>query len=1562
MLDKKQAFAIREKLVNHFTDHTSPKFIDIILDNLSQNIILEKNIDELVDAITKTVNLSQTRPEDKINLLIDNHTDHSSIIIHYNNMPFLFDSIIEEFRKRDITVYSYIHSIFNAKRDKDGSLKDIEKFNIDQSSYISEAIVYLDISLMGDDEILLIKTKITDIIKVTRYSYDDWQIMRSKAFMIADKLADPSEERDFLEWLADDNYIFLAYSYITYENNKLTFHADEYLGILKDQKSAFENKITEDLEKKFLKISPDDLIVSDTANAISPVHRSTRMDEIIIIDQNESKDGKICAYYFAGIYSTTVDFQSIKNIPIIREKLYKTLQQTDFPETSFARREVVSILETLPRNQLLQVSYKNLYRFSLAAFELYNKPSLKLFYHKNLSGSIVHFIILLPVDRINASITSKITDVIVKKSNVNVSVDHSELDVADLWIARVYVNIHVIDSEKINVNVELLEEELNHVTCSKAEKMRSSLAKIYDKNQVSNLMRSYKDALPDKYYDIFPSGAIKYDIRNLEKLIESDQVVFNFYVDNNSVISLKIYQNTQIILSDIIPLLENIGFKTLDTSSFMINHKAHELWIYHFRLSLEHIDQFENIIPELTEALTNIWHGKMQNDRLNKLLTAAQLNWQEVRIIRTYTKYLRQTNFKFTENYIASILSKHGSIVRKIIQYFHCKFNPSLHDMTHADLIAQDIEKSLENVNISSEDSILRRFHQLCMATVRTSFYQHDSQGGEEHYPYLSMKFLSNLVPDLPLPLPYAEIFVYSTEVEAIHLRGGKIARGGMRWSDRLEDYRTEILGLMKAQMTKNTIIVPVGSKGGFVVKRPKVNESKEIAQQHIVRCYKTFLHGLLSITDNIIQNIVITPENLIKHDNDDPYLVVAADKGTASFSDYANQVAKEFNFWLGDAFASGGSKGYDHKKMAITSRGAWISVTRHFSEINKNIKQDEFTVVGIGDMSGDVFGNGMLMSDNICLVAAFNHNHIMIDPQPNSKTSYQERKRLFNIPGSNWNDYDRALLSPGGEIFTRYEKVLSLNPVVQKLLGISADKVTPDNLIQCLLKMNVDLIWNGGIGTYFKASTEINEQVGDKANDNLRINGSEIGAKIIGEGGNLGFTQLGRIEYAKQGGRINMDAIDNSAGVDCSDHEVNIKIFLNQLLLSQLLDYDTRDNLLHNMTDEVGMLVLEDNHAQTRVISIEEQYAKIHVEDHARLITKLEKSELLQRSVEFLPDKISLNKRIITQEGLTRPEIAVMLSYSKMALYDRVIETKIVEDPHCDSFLINYFPTLMQEKFGTQLLTHPLKKEIITTVIINKIINQTGLTFAHFTLDDTNITTEMFVRNAIFVEKIFNYDHIVALIQKLENNISAAECTILMHNLKNSYIANILWLNRHNIDIKILEKIISDNASIFYKNLQIISEYVKTDDEDITYQNIEKYIPSEEILALKYLLSFDHMLRIMVIANIFNKQIEQVTKLYFEVNDYFKINDVVNIINHTKTMNYWDRLSVQSLREQLHDVHYLMTISLIDKQYTISDWKKENLENDEIYASYIDELLNQENKNLSMMVIAVERIKQLCN
>ncbi|MBA3425953.1 MAG: NAD-glutamate dehydrogenase, partial [Rubrobacter sp.] len=996
---------------------------------------------------------------------------------------------------------------------------------------------------------------------------------------------------------------------------------------------------------------------------------------------------------------------------------------------------------------------------------LQERQRVRLFVRRDTYGRFFSCLVFVPRDRYNTEIRQRMQEILRSAfggANVEFNVRLSESVLARLHFT-IYTGPGGSPEDEPDYDVNEIEERLAEATRSWTDDLYGALIEGCGEEVGIEHFRKYRDAFPAGYRDGFLARTAVADILSIENLSSEDDIGMSLYhplEESDNFLGFKLFrEGEQISLSSVLPLLEDMGVQVVDERPHRIEAAdADPVWIYDFGLVHEAPGEFGTgeVRDIFQDAFSRAWSGAVENDGFNRLVLRARLTWRQVTVLRAYSKYLRQAGTRFSQTYMEDTLFENPHIARLLVDLFEARFDPNKQARAESETkrIEGEIKESLDAVASLDEDRILRNFLDVTLATVRTNYFQTDEEG--EPKPRVSFKFDPQELPMLPLPRPRFEIFVYSPRAEGVHLRGGEVARGGIRWSDRREDFRTEVLGLMKAQTVKNAVIVPVGAKGGFVVKRPPTGGTREELQNEVIACYRTLICGMLDLTDNLSGDEVVPPPDVVRYDDDDPYLVVAADKGTATFSDIANGISEEYGFWLGDAFASGGSAGYDHKEMGITAKGAWESVKRHFRELGKDIQNEDFTVAGIGDMSGDVFGNGMLLSRHIKLVAAFNHLHVFLDPDPDPGKSYAERERLFGLSRSTWADYDADLISEGGGVFPRSAKSIPLSPQIQEMLGVEDEAMVPNDLVNAVLKAEVDLLFNGGIGTYVKASEETNAEVGDRANDTLRVDGRDLRCRVVGEGGNLGLTQMGRIEYALNGGRIYMDAVDNSAGVDCSDHEVNIKVLLNAIVEGGDMTVKQRDELLASMTDEVGRLVLRDNYEQTRALSNASALAHQMVDVHTRYIRALEHSGALNRDLEFLPSDETLAERRSDGRGLTAPEFSILLSYTKITLYRDILASDLPEDPYLTAELEHYFPEPLRERFRDRMPEHRLRREILTTSVVNELVNEGGPSFAFRLGEETGAEPADLARAFTAAREIFGAHGLWKEIEDLDNQVEA--------------------------------------------------------------------------------------------------------------------------------------------------------------------------------------------------------------
>ncbi len=1314
-------------------------FVQAYYANVSLEDLSEIPLEVLGASVYDMWTFALTRPPKKPKIHIytkkkeakDQLLPQTIVEIVNDDMPFLVDSVTGVINSLGYSINLVIHPVMQVERDGAYALKKVWGRSQNKQEGTFESFIHCEIlDALSPDKKNTLTQELLRALEDVRAAVEDWAPMRGRLQSVIQNLKEtapsiPKEELEeilfFLEWIEDNHFTFLGfceYALIPGDTTiKRTLVAQEGLGILKDPLKQEITHIFGGVEltpvnRRYI-IEQDPLIITKTTQ-VSLVHRRDPMDSITI--KQFDKSGKVIGLYqFIGLFTSVAYNKSVRDIPLLRRKVSHVLEQSGFSEQWHDGKTLLHILESFPRDELFQASEEWLFETSMAVLQLQNRQRLTLFVRPDKFERFISCIVYIPRERYDSELRRKIERILEKSFDGELT--NWQTKMGELAFARVHYTIKRLHKTPISYDKKAIEHELIEASLTWRDHLYDALLLSSGEKEGARLFDYYGQGFTKGYQERFTANEAITDIFEIEQAFTRKRLrasLTRASGQDENLLKFKIYSTEgSVSLSDILPVLDNMSLKVLSEIPFIITlGDQRTVWMHDFDIQTDEKDivDLDHIRTHFLEGFSRIWCGKVENDGFNRLIVRANFSWRECQLIRAYAKYIRQLAVTFSQAYMEDTLAKHPLMSRLLIQLFSCQFSPEFKENRDRgrEEVLNKIKTFLNSVTILDEDRILSKFVNAITSTLRTNYYQ--LQNGKPK-PYVSFKINCALIDEMPLPRPKYEIFVFSPRVEAIHLRGGKVARGGIRWSDRKEDFRTEILGLMKAQMVKNAVIVPVGSKGGFIVKKAPL---KGTLEDEVIQCYQTMIRGLLDLTDNIKDHVVVPPPDVVCHDEDDPYLVVAADKGTSTFSDYANNMAVEYDFWLGDAFASGGSTGYDHKKMGITARGAWESVKRHFREMDIDANKEEITVVGIGDMSGDVFGNGMLQSRHLKLLAAFNHLHIFVDPSPDPEKSYEERKRLFDLPHSTWQDYDPALLSQGGGVFERRAKSINLTPQMKALFNIREDYVAPPDLIRALLKTSVDLMWFGGIGTYIKAKNETSLDVGDRINDALRINGLDVRAKVIAEGANLGVTQLGRIEYAKNGGRINTDAIDNSAGVDCSDHEVNIKILLNQVMLKNKLTFEKRNTLLHEMTDDVAQLVLKDNFWQPQAISLARCQGARLLDEQARLMRDLEEEGILNRALENLPDETEIVRRMADKQGLTRPELAVLLAYTKMSLNQQLLHSEVPDLAILRDKLASYFPTRLQKSYTHEIETHPLKRDITATLFTNSIVNRMGITFIH--------------------------------------------------------------------------------------------------------------------------------------------------------------------------------------------------------------------------------------------------------
>jgi len=1296
---------------------------------------------------------------------------HTIVEIVNDDMPFLVDSVSMEIHRQGLTLHLLVHPVYAVQRDARGLLQSIAP-RLGAPDLPRESWMYIEVDRLVDGQQRAALCRgIERVLADVRAAVSDWKPMLARLAQAGSELAavpagvsaeEAAESRAFLDWLADGHFTLLGYRQhdLVEEGGGLALKLvpGSALGVLREGADATPSASFAALPPaaRALARTPSPVLIVTKANTRSTVHRDGYTDYLGV--KRFDAQGRVTGEHrFIGLFTSTMYSARVSETPLLRRKVHAIAQRAGFAPAGHLAKVLQHNLEIFPRDDLFQVPEGELYEIMLGVLGVGERHRLRLFTWKDPFDRFVSCLVFVPREAFSTQLRLKFQRILLKELNGS----HIDFDVllSGTQLARIHFNVRIAPHPVPAFDRKDLERKLAAVARRWEDELREALVESEGEAAGLALERRWAAGFPIAYRERVPARAAVHDIRKIDALTREAPFALALYWPLGGAegrLGLKVYRlGAPVILSDSLPMLEHMGVRVLaeDNHRIQDGENTPPVWLHDFALQArpnEEIDP-QALARLFEDAFARVFRGDVENDDFNRLVLLAALSAEEVVVLRAYAKYLKQIGFAASQATIAATLAAHPRIARMLVSLFRLRFDPAPHDEQAAASQVNALNQALDKVSNLSEDRVLRQLLALIQATLRTNYWRTGVGAGGApgpRRPFLSFKLDSHKVPGLPEPRPLYEIWVYSPRFEGIHLRGGKVARGGLRWSDRPDDFRTEVLGLVKAQMVKNTVIVPVGSKGGFVLKKAPPASEREAYLKEGVACYQDYLRGLLDLTDNLVGGQPVAPPQVVRVDGDDPYLVVAADKGTASFSDYANAVSIEYGHWLGDAFASGGSQGYDHKEMGITARGAWESVKRHFRELDLDTQASDFSAIGIGDMSGDVFGNGMLLSMHVRLLAAFDHRHIFIDPEPDPEASYAERERLFKLPRSSWADYDTKLISEGGGVWARSEKAVAISPQARRVLGIEAESLTPAELVSAILKAPVDLFYNGGIGTYVKSASESHADVGDRANDAVRIDGGELRCRVVGEGGNLGFTQRGRIEAALQGVKLNTDAIDNSAGVDTSDHEVNIKILLGIAQGDGELTDKQRNALLPQMTQQVAALVLRDNYFQTQALSIGGRLASRQFDEQARFIRFLEKKGELNRAIEFLPSEEEVAERKAQGLGLTSPEQAVLLAYSKMWLNDQLIASDLPEDPWIATALQRYFPSQLREKFAAWIPRHPLRREIIATHVLNSMVNRVGPTFVHRLGEITGATPPQVVRAYLASREVFG---LVPLWQQIE-------------------------------------------------------------------------------------------------------------------------------------------------------------------------------------------------------------------
>ncbi|MEJ8476303.1 NAD-glutamate dehydrogenase [Roseibium algae] len=1470
----------------------------------------------------------------------DRASELTIVEIVNDNMPFLVDSVMAEIQDSRYEVHLVLHPIFNVERDAKGKLvtakgkKKGAPREDDQESLIHIHITRID----SEGARKALENRLDAVLKDVRSAVRDWQPMNKRIVRAinAYKTAQLSGSNDelwetihYLEWMSKDNFIFLGMREYTFdggvEEGSLSPSEGTGLGLLTDpdvrvlRRGSEFVQITPEIREFLMK--PDPLIIAK-ANVKSKVHRRVHMEYIGV--KLFDDDGKMVGELrIVGLFASTAYTEPTSTIPFLRRKVASVLAKAGYDPDGHSGRALTNVMEAFPRDELFQIDRDTLFEFAITILQLEERPRIRVLARADRFDRYVSILCFVPRDRYTTEVRLNIGTYLASVYDGRLSAWYVTYPEGSL--ARVHFIVGRDKGETPTPAQEDLEAAVASMVRTWPDSLRDAMKAKFPSVKARELSDRYALAFHGGYKEVYNAETALSDVLKVETLSENRETAISFFRGTGTMedkLSLKVFnRGAPIPLSARVPLLENMGFHVINERTYRITPTDAPMSYLH-EMTLESrrggdIALKRDVQDRLESLFMAIWTGQAENDGYNALVLSAGLAWRDIAILRALSKYLRQTGIRFSEDYMWTTLNHYPEIASKLVDLFHLRFAPSMEENDRTLQIANlesKLSETLDNVTSLDDDRILRRFQNTIESILRTNFFQLDASGAPKQT--FAFKIDSRKIEDLPQPRPFREISVYSPRVEGVHLRFGMVARGGLRWSDRPQDFRTEVLGLVKAQQVKNAVIVPVGAKGGFVPKLLPDMSDRDAWFKEGTESYKIFINALLDVTDNLVDDAVKPPLEVQRYDSDDPYLVVAADKGTATFSDTANGISEGRDFWLGDAFASGGSAGYDHKKMGITARGAWEAVKRHFRELDRDIQSEPFTAAGVGDMSGDVFGNGMLLSKTTRLLAAFDHRDIFIDPDPDAAKTWTERKRLFDMGRSSWKDYDEKLISKGGGIFSRAAKSIPLTPEIQALLGISRSKAAPQEVMTAILRMNVDLLWFGGIGTYIRATTETDADAGDRANDSIRITAPEVGAKVIGEGANLGITQLARIQFNKKGGRGNSDAIDNSAGVNSSDMEVNIKIAFGAAIKAGKLDITQRNVVLADMTDEVAELVLRNNYLQTLAISITERRGSEDLGYQIRMMRQLESAELLDRDVEFLPDDAALADMVKANATLTRAELGVLLAYAKLTLYDELLDSSVPDDSYLSRELFRYFPNQMGDTYVDEIMGHRLRREIIATMLANSMINRGGATFLTRLVDQTGASASEIAQSFVAVRNSFDMTNLNTEIDALDTNVSGKIQLELYSAVQDLLLEQVVWFKRNvafgNGISEVVERFGTGIKTLRPQMKDLLSEAQAAELERVAERYTENGVPAALAGRMAWLPVEAAVPDIVLVAEETGAKLDDAAKAFFEVAAHFRIGAMDGMARELSISDYYDGLALDRARSILAAAHRGLSVQAI--------------------------------------------------
>ncbi|MBA2636792.1 MAG: NAD-glutamate dehydrogenase [Solirubrobacterales bacterium] len=1515
---------------------------------------------------------------------------HTVVEVVIDDMPFLVDSASMELSRLGSDIHLLIHPVMRIRRDARGEVvRVVAPERPAQEGEVAESLIHIELDRHTEAaELDALRERLLEVFGEVRAAVEDWPAMRGRAQELIAELREPAPSLDrdelaeasaLLAWMDDRHFIFLGFR--EYElvseagEDRLRALEGSGSGILREAAGRRRSGFTKLTRRAAALAREPHPLVLTKANARSTIHRPAHLDYVGV--KRFGPEGDVVGERrFLGLYTTTAYHSAAREIPVVRRKVEAVLSRAAFPPGSHAEKALVEILENYSREELFQITEDELFDVAMGILALGERQRVRVFTRRDRYERFLSCLIFLPRDRFNTRNRERIQEMLREAFDAE-SVDF-ELRLSESVLVRILFTVRVRPGELPPHDPGEIEGRIVEATRSWADDLQDALLEEAGEEQGNALLRRYGRAFPAGYRDDWVARSAVADIRRIERLAEGEPLALSLYRPLEAPagsLRCKLYRRGEpLALSEVLPVFESTGLRVRDERPYKVSPAGGSpTWIYDF--GLDYAPDTELDVDEVRarfhDAFIRVWRNEVENDGFNGLVLRAGLGWRDVTVLRAIARYLRQVGIAFSDRYMEQALMEHPHVAAALVTLFRARFDPARkRNPEEAEALVREIEAAIDAVDSLDEDRILRSFLTVAGAMLRTNYFQPDAGGGLK--PYLSFKLDPSRVPLVPEPRPRYEIFVHSPRVEGVHLRGGTVARGGLRWSDRREDFRTEILGLMKAQMVKNALIVPLGAKGGFVVKRPP--DGPEALREEVLTCYRWFIDGLLDLTDTVVEGRVTPPPNLVRHDENDPYLVVAADKGTATFSDIANGIAQEYGFWLGDAFASGGSAGYDHKAMGITARCAWESVKRHFRELGTDIQSADLTAVGIGDMSGDVFGNGMLLSEHIKLLGAFDHRHVFLDPDPDPATSLAERRRLFELSRSSWADYQRSLISEGGGVWSRTAKSIPLTEPAQRTLAIEADRLTPSELIRALLRAPVDLLWNGGIGTYVKASAESNADVGDKANDAVRVDAAELRSRVVGEGGNLGLTQRGRIQFALAGGRINTDAIDNAGGVNCSDHEVNIKILLDAVVADGELTVKQRNRLLADMTDAVAERVLRGSYLQTQALSLALAQAPAMLDVHDRLMRSLEQAGRLDRGLDALPDAEVIGERRAARAGLTQPELAVLLAHSKIALYAALLDSDLPDDPALLGELAGYFPPPLPERYGDRLEGHPLRREIVATRITNGIVDRAGITFAFRLQEDTGAEPADIARAYAVARDAYGMRDFWAQVEALDAQIRASTQMAMLLEARRLIERATRWLVRNRprpVDIGAeIERFAGGAAAVADALPEVLVSAERLEWDSRVKARTAEGVPAPLAGHLASLSDLFAALDIVGVAAATQRPIGEVAALHFLIGGRLHIHWLRDRIATLPRENRWQAMARAALRDDLFSIHADLTADILSRggEWTgaadagarLDGWMEANRPAVERCLGILGDIRTGDTYNLATLPVALREVRNL--